>query len=512
MDFKINRETIPASELIYSGIQEQGIELDYILPDYYPDIFRLVKCEVIPVITDSSINGDRLSYELQCDIRLLYCSEDGKNLQCITQRQNFSKSAELGRSADSPEIQLSAKTDHVNFRAVNKRRLDVRGAVSVKISVMGEKSQEVISDAFGMNIQLKKIPVKYASKKVTSEKVIQLSEETELSPAQPSVSNIIRSECSVSECEKKIISGKILAKGDVNVKLLYSSENSIESMDFSMPFSQIIDVDEVDETFECSVSADVTSCNITLSADKDGENRMLKFEPELKIRCRAVKSSEIMIVSDAYSTVYPCDIDFSSVQAEQPPTVYNENFRHNAKLAEGDSVPKNIYAMWCSPKNINTRIGNDRKSVIISGMITYSMACNDASGNISMPDRDEAFEETIEIGDELSGSFSVDITKISVSYNITSDGILNAKSDISVKISVGSSAEIKALTGINIDDSTKKQRDGDYAIKLYFGTENENIWDIAKRFSTEIEAITEENELASDCLEKSGMIVIPIKE
>lgn len=512
MDFKINRETIPASELIYSGVQEQGIELDYILPDYYPDIFRLVKCEVRPVITDSSVNGDKLTYELQCDIKLLYCSEDSGNLQCITQRQNFSKSVELGRSPDSPEIQLTAKTDHVNFRAVNKRRLDVRGAVSVKICVTGEKSQEVVSDAFGMNIQLKKIPIKYASKKLTAEKIIQLTEETELSPAQPSVTSIIRSECVVSECEKKIISGKLLAKGEISIKMLYSCGSSIESMDFSMPFSQIIDMEAIDETFDCTVTAEVISCNITPSADKNGENRMLKFEPELKIRCRAVKTSEIMAVSDAYSTIYPCETEFSMIQAEQPPVVYAENFRHIAKLAEGDSIPKNIYAMWCSPKNINTRIGNDSKSVIISGMLTYSMACEDSAGSISMPDRDEAFEETIEIGDTLSGSFSAEITGISVSYNITSDGILNAKADISVKISVGSSAEIKAITGISIDDSTKKQRDGDYAIKLYFGTENEDIWDIAKRCSTEIDAVIEENELTSDRLENGVMLIIPIKE
>lgn len=512
MDFKINRETIPASELIYTGIQEQGIELDYILPDYYPDIFRLVKCEVCPVITDNSINGDRLTYELQCDIRLLYCSQDGGNLQCITQRQNFSKAVELGKSIDTPEIRLTAKTDHVNFRAVNKRRLDVRGAVSVKISVSGEKSQEVISDAFGMNIQLKKIPVKYASKRITAEKVIQLTEETELSPAQPSVTGIIRSECIVSECEKKIISGKLLAKGEVSVKLLYSCDSAIELMDFSMPFSQIIDMEAIDETFDCSVNAEVISCGITPSADKNGENRMLKFEPEVRIRCRAVKTSEIMVVSDAYSTVYPCETDFSVIYAEQPSVVYAENFRHNAKLAEGDTVPQNIYAMWCSPKNINTRLGSDGKSVIISGMLTYSMACADSAGSISMPDRDEAFEETIEIGDTITGSFSADITGISVSYNISSDGVLTAKSDISVKISVGSSAEIKALTAISIDDSARKQRDGDYAVKLYFSVENEDIWDIAKRCSTEIDAVMEENELTSERIENSGMLIIPIKE
>ncbi len=513
MDFKINRETVPAAEAVYSGIQEQGIELDYILPDYYPDIFRLVRCELCPVITSYSINGDKLSYELQCEIKLLYCGENGGSLQYISQRQNFSKSLDLGKFPDSPEVRLSAKADHVNFRAVNKRRLDIRGAVSIKISVTGEKNQEVISDAFGMNIQLKKIPVKYASQKLTAEKIIQLTEETELSAAQSPVNSIIRSECNIGECERKIISGKLLAKGEIIFKLLYSCDSVIEQLDFSMPFSQIVDMDGIDETFECSITAEIINCNITVSADKNGDNRIIKFEPELRLNCRAVKNSEIMIATDAYSTVYPCETEFSVVSAEQLPVIYAESFRHTAKIAEGDSAPKTVYAMWCNPKNINTRLGNGGKSVIISGMLTYSMAAEDSSGTIIMPDHDEAFEETLEIGDDLSDStVTSEISGISVSYNITSEGILNAKADISVKISAGNSSEIKALTGITIDDTVKKQRDGDYAIKLYFGTENEDIWEIAKRCSTGVDAIMEENDLTSERLESGCMLLIPIKE
>lgn len=33
MEFKTTMETIPTSEVIYSGVQEQSVELDYILPD-----------------------------------------------------------------------------------------------------------------------------------------------------------------------------------------------------------------------------------------------------------------------------------------------------------------------------------------------------------------------------------------------------------------------------------------------------------------------------------------------
>lgn len=514
MDLRINRETVPVSENIFDGVQEQGVELDYILPDYYPDIFRLVRCEVIPVICNYSINGDKLSYEIRCDIKILYCSENGNSLQCVTQRQNFSKAVDLGRTAENMTARLTPKTDHINFRAVNKRRLDVRGAVSVKISVNGETNQEVISDAFGMNMQIKKTPVRFASKKITAEKTLQLSEDMEISPTQPVVNSIINIRCTVPECEKKMISGKLLAKGSAELKILYSCDTSggaVEPISFAMPFSQIIDIDGIDDTFDCTVTPEVVSCDITPAADKNAENRIIKCEIELRLICCAVKTASVMLGTDAFSTVYPCNVTVSEVRAEQIPVIYEESFRHSAKISEGDSVPQTIYSMWCTPKNINTRLSDDGNAVIISGMLSYSMASRDNAGMIIMPDKDEAFEETINLPDNLSGcTVAAEITVRDVSYNISSEGILSAKSDISAKISVYSCSSINALTDISVDESVKKQRDGDYAIKLYFGVENEEVWDIAKRYSTSVNAVIEENDLSGERLETGGMLLIPI--
>lgn len=515
MELKINRETVPVADIIYEGVQEQSVELDYILPDYYPDIFRLVRCETIPVITSYTVSGERLTYELRCDIRVIYCSEESTVLQCISQRRSFSKTVELGKACESSVVKLIPKAEHANCRVVNKRRLDMRGAVSVKISVAGETAQEVICGASGMNIQLRKTPLRFASKKIIVEKALEISEEAELTPAQPTVLGIISCRCIAEECEKKTVSGKLLAKGEAEVRLLCSCEKdgvgAVEPMSFTFPYSQIIDIDGIDESFDCTVTPEAVGCDVTPVADKDGENRILRCEIELKLVCKAVKSASLMIGTDAYSTVYPCMVSSSDIRAEQIPSLYSESFRHTARIAESDGVPQRIYAMWCTPKNINTRMGDDGRSLVVSGMLTYSMAASDASGMIVMPDRDEAFEETIVLGDDIAGcTLSAEITVRDVSYNISAEGVLTAKADISAKILAYGCSSVMALTDIAVDDSMKKERDGDYAVKLYFGTENEEIWDIAKRYSTVVDAVLEENELAGDRLESGGMLLIPI--
>ena len=515
MDLKLTKETVPAAEMIYDGLQEQPVELDYILPDYCPDIFRLVRCEASPVITEWAVSDDKLTYELRCDIHILYCGEDGSAVQSVNQQRSFTRTVELGKSVSSSEVRIVAKTGNVNFRAVNKRRIDLRGAVSIKISVAGEHQQEVISDGKGLNIQLKKVPVKYAAQRLNAVKNVHIEEEIELTAAQPDISGIINCRYSTADCETKLISGKLLAKGEADVELLYAGENSdgmtVEPMSFSLGYSQIIDVDGLDDSFDCTVAPEVISCDISITGGRDGDNRVLRCEMELRLCCHAVRTATVMIAEDAFSTLYPCNVEISDIKAEQIPMIYNENFRHSVRLAIGDDVPQNIYAMWSEPKNINAHIGEDGRSVVISGMLVYSMGAKDRTGGMIMPDRDEAFEETIVLPSNIDGSAVTAEVRVSeTSFDISAEGILTAKADMAVKLAVYSSDSIKAVTDILVDDSSRKERDGDYAIKLYYGTENESVWDIAKRYSTSVSAVMEENELTGERLESGGMLLIPI--
>ena len=511
MDFRLIRETVPAAETIFSGTQEQPVELDYILPDYCPDIFRLVRCEVTPVIIGSSVSGDRLSYELRCTARILYSGEDGA-LQSIEQVRSFTRSAELGKTAEDPEVSIVPKPGHISFRAVNKRWLDLRGAVSVKISVTGTRQQEVISDASGMNIQLRRIPVDFAAKKLSAAKTVELTETVDIPDTSPEIKTVIWSRCSLPDCELKLISGKLLAKGEAEVELLYSGgQDTVESTSFSLSYSQIIDLDGVDESFSCTAAAEVLSCELSPAADRGGNDRLIKCCLELRINCRAVKTSSLMLATDAYSTVYPCETAASEISAEQIPVIRTETFRHSAEIASGDSVPASVCAMWVTPRNINTRLTEDGSGVVVTGMLTYTSAAKDSAGMLVMPDKDETFEVELSLGEDLSGAgISAEITPLSVTYSISQEGVLSARSELSAKISVTASDSVKALTDITVDDSAKKQRDGDYAIKLYYGTEGEDVWEIAKRCSTSVSAVMEENDLSGQRLEHGGMLLIPM--
>ena len=146
-----------------------------------PEIAEFCKENGILLIEDcASAMGAKADYPL------------GKVGDYTVYSTGYSKTLDLGKICENPSIELKPKADYINYRALNKRRLDLRGAVSVKIKVSGENCQEVISDAFGMNVKVKKTPVKLAQKKLSSSKSVQLSEEIEINDSQPAIINIIK--------------------------------------------------------------------------------------------------------------------------------------------------------------------------------------------------------------------------------------------------------------------------------------------------------------------------------
>lgn len=515
MDFRVNRESIPLSEIIFSGTQEQSVELEYILPDYLPDIFKIVKCRVIPGISSKNISSDKAVYEITADIKVLYQDEHSSMIHCINQRLSYTKTLDFSRPCENADVTLIPKLDYINCRAVNQRRLDIRGAVSIKSNVVSSVNQEMICDAFGMNIQLKKIPIEYISGRITAEKSLSLNEELELNSAKPSVCGIIRSDVTLISGEKKVIANKLVIKGEAVIDILYTYENDggngMETMQYTIPYSQIIDAEGIDESFECISHQEVSMCDVSVSADSKGENRIFRCDIMINICCHAYKMAHAEVVSDVYSTLYPCEYECSPVRNEKMPVIMEEIHQSKSTAECPDGNIECVYDVWCSAGNINTRINPENKEIFITGTAQYSVMVKKSDGTVMLIEKDEIFEHTMQ-HDSINENSVVNVTvnPVLCSYTLSSDDKVSVKSDLKITAEIRNTDIFEAVNSIMPDDSVKKVRDGDYALKLYYGVENEEIWSIAKKYSTSVSAIMEENDLECDRLKQNGMILIPI--
>ena len=187
MELKVDTADFLCGQTVLDTSVEQSVEKDFVLPDYYADIFRILKCIVNARVLSQTINGGKLTFELCVTARVLYCSENDSKVNCIVQNMNYTKSVDIGDNCSNPSISITPHCDYVNCRVISPRRLDIREAVTSRIKVSCEKKQSIVTDASGCNIQLRKQIMTYPSKRLTADKRVTVIEELELSGDKPPV-------------------------------------------------------------------------------------------------------------------------------------------------------------------------------------------------------------------------------------------------------------------------------------------------------------------------------------
>lgn len=511
MDFRVNRETISANGELFESVAEQSVELDYTLPDYFPDIFRLMRCTITPVIIASGVSGSSASFELAADICVWYCTEDSPVMQSLTQRLCYSKTSELGTGCENIRLTVTPKTDYVNCRVINQRRLDIRGAISCRIKGICEHRQEVISDAFGMNIRLRKKRIPCVSSRLYTQKKIILEDEIDVGLSKPPALAIIRSEASANSPEHKIVAGKLVAKGEAQVSALYSSEDGgLEPLHFTLPYSQIIDFDGIDEQHECIVSPEIMECGIIISSNSEGEGKLLKCSVSLMLCCTALKSGMAEVTTDAYSTSYPINFATSKIHTESMPEKICCTHSHCETLEAKTGDIDKVCDCFCNTDNIAIS-PIPEEGYKISGRVTLTVIARGVDGKLMLLEKTDDFD-FIHKTDEVANNIRPDISASvrSCSYNMVSSDSVSVKAELLICGYICASNPIDAITDISINTEEGKRKGNEYALKLYFAREGEEIWEIAKKYGTSAEAIIEENELDEEYCIESGMLLIPI--
>lgn len=492
---------------------EQPIEKDFVLPDYCPDIFRILKCRCCPRVLSYSINGNKLSFELAVTLKILYESEGSSRLGITEQKLQYSRSVELGSDARGAFVRLTPVCDYVNPRVVNKRRIDVRGAVTTKVSVFAGEQKSVISEASGQGIELKTRSINVPIKRICLDKRLTIVEEFETGGDKPIPSAIIRSDCTVIKGEQKTIAGKLVVKGDAEVNMLYSinegEEESFDTMRFTVPFSRIIDADGIDENFEVCTDIKASSCEIMSKGEGAG---VFECEIVLLVEINAVKQQSTLVAEDAYSTKYETEASLEAVRVVSAPIAVDKTISKSVEIASGDNKIMRVYDCWGELYGVSTRFDDEKGEYSLLGNIRLCLLGKGQGGKPVYIEQEEPFEMSTMTDKCLSSESRLYVNTFvkSTSFRLTDENTAEVTAQISASGYISDCTAYELLTNVSVDTDKPKQKQTGCAVKLCRCDENTDIWDIAKKYSTSARAIEQENDLTNASAGKGSMLLVPL--
>lgn len=496
-------------ETVYETTAEQSLEAEINLPDYCPEIRRILKCSVTANIMSVQNNSGRITADVNALIRLIYVGENG-NIASYEQTSPLQKYVESPSVTSECAVEVRVNTDFVNSRAVNQRRVDVRAMLTFIFKVSKKREETLLCFADGSGIQTVSTDCDFTSLCALSSRSFGMSEVIELGDDKAAVSQILNISAFAVSDEIKLISNKALIKGECGVKIFYIAEGgaAVECVDHSMPISQIVELDGVNETSIPCLGMTVSSCEAVPKADSSGEMRLIDLNVRVTTHAMAFETVPVTFIDDAYSTEYEISASGKSMETLTFNSDFNSVFTNKVVLESIGVSVECIVGIWCSEmrKSFSCKDGK----CIISGTYNVTILYKDAEMQTGMIQKPVDFDFSVKLdepAERLKCFGSVDI--LGCSCAVTGESRLEIKTEMKASGIALTSGIKKYISEISINDSEKINNES-CALTIYFCESGEKIWDIAKHYGTTVDAIRCENEISGERVEKSGMLLIPV--
>ena len=480
MDFnqelnEMGRISMPlCNKIINTDISE-----DYTLPDYNPEIRRVLYVKETLMVPAKFINGNKLDINGVIDYTLVYISGDMK-LCSIPISSEYAFSITLDNVSDFEmsegfTVMAHSICDGSTVRVLSPRKLQIRSHVRSNVNAWGKKACEERIEGINDPTSIQRSMQDGICSQMICENsdVVSLEDEYVLPDENYRVS-LADSSVNIKECR---IDGELVRiNGDAIVKMTIMNEdgNNKETVIRKIPFeaeSDVIGMD-IDGGELCRVSGVITDLSLNVIEGK------VMTEANLVLEVCMGQNAKITYTKDIYSTDQKVKTLVS--KEKMPYVVLNKNFN----MSQSDRVGMNEINFSdeseildaCASASVDEMISENGKFVM-RGSCKYNIICQ--------KDGDYSYCEA-RVPFKYEGECSGDIDSFDATVNVMNckarkDGeYISLDGELCISCTAMGVEEVEMLDCATFGEEIEKSKN-EWVVCYLQGCED--VWNIAKRHS-----------------------------
>ncbi|MBQ9758128.1 MAG: DUF3794 domain-containing protein, partial [Clostridia bacterium] len=508
-------EHIKLSQVICARSTKTTVESDVIVPDIKPDAAKILRAGGEAVITQKSVQTDKVYVEGIIRLDILYVPEDKScgRIKSISVDQSFSHMIAANGAKPGMDVEAAVVSLSPEYNLINSRKIGVRSTLCINIKVTENKEVDIaagIED--GEDIQAKARPLRFHNSCPCAERDILIKDKIEVPSGKPDLKEILRFSAKPELEELRLLSGKVVVKGTLKICTLYSGkgeEDVLECMEHSVPFSEVLEIDGVDESLTGDVAFCVKDIYYEICRDGDGDKRLLSFEMALCVEIKTSGVIECEAMCDAYSLKKEVKLKKESCAIEQLVDIVAQEISLKEMARVPDYLPEVYQVCDCTASGEIERISVEGKAVNIAGYITCNILYMSQSEDMPVSGFSHVlpFSHSIEVDGIAENSVcdaKVEIEHLGYIISGNREIELRAVLNIGLKAVNPNSCEI--VSELEYDD--EKEIPKRAAMVVYFVQKGDTLWDVAKRYRTTPEAIVAANGSEKECMVEGKRIYI----
>lgn len=486
------------------------LSADFSLPDYQPEIKRLLSTRISILPPSEYIGNGNASLSGEVNYYILYLGADNKLYSTkLTDTYSFEVPFEFNSHCvdmDNVTIIPHFSSENINVRVLGPRKLNVKSKVKSRILALTPMLHSALTTEMQMNNNIEKniskVPILYA-KNCQSE----IESVSEYIPVENSGDEVrvidVNSHISVSECNAA--AGKIIVKGDVVVKLLYCNDLESElpiTCIKKVPFSSTIECEELESSFECSAKGHF--CDSEVQVSEQGIN----IEVSYILTVNAQKNEEVPYLLDAYSTQNYSESKSTPISILAPLKCGGGSLTQNDIFKLDDiKMPADCKIIAADARANVTELCSENGKMFFKGDCYYQIT-HWLDGEYSSIQASAPFRYELDCRLKNSDTplrFSASALPISVRTRVD-DERLFVDCELIFDTFLQCENTVEILSEISFFEKLEKARD---EVILCYPEKDATLWEIGKHYNQALKKIRTQNGLSeSDLLPKTKFLVI----
>lgn len=484
---------------------ECPIDVEYSLPDYCPDIQKILKCLTYPEISSYSFTQDKLMCEGKLVLHVQYMDGKSGTIRVCEISKEYSVAREMSQGEEKAMGTLSASCGHVVCRAVSARKLDIHIPIILTASISAHKHERIPCDVENLEKKTDTMAVSHAVNAISHQFV--LEEALELSQGCPPIESIIRKSVTINNIRCTPAMGKIQLEGIADVCMIYRSFSetlSVEKMSYAVPFSQSIDTGGAEP--DCVCTCNVNTCEFSLQPKEDsmGECTISQLYLKLNASICIYKHKELSLIVDAYSIGQKCEMKFGNVTMARLDSPYEERLSYKKGVFLSEDELEKLLDVWCDEISVTPYC--EKNKINYRGKFNLCLTYLGKSKQIFNVTKTYDFTVTREF-QEIAQRRSEPSVKLTAkdfrivdgnNVEVTCEGVL-ISSDFAMQTK-------RILTSAELQEESESRVNG--TVTVYYSTKDEELWEIGKRYAASVSSIIENNNLSDPIRSPGGALAI----
>ena len=478
---------------------EMNVDMGEINVDTSADMARDTNMldDVVSVNDDSSTNrNSAMGNSMNKNIRV-------NNIRGLNTNLDFSETFSMPELESGMNVDISPSIKLIECKVINGRKIGIKAALEIVMKVYSKETVEVITDLNDNNIQV--LSKNMRANSLLGEGTTKASIKENISiPNTDNLAEILSAQIGLVDKDIKISYNKVLAKSEVEIKMVYlTEEGRICTTQSIVPLVGFIDMPNIKEENTCETS--YVTRNMIIKPNSIEEHSVY-IEMEVEISCITYEEKEIRIIQDMYCPGQKMNFDTAMVN-----TIANKQCKKNVcNIREKMNIPEmesgNIVDVMINP--IINKENKLNGKIIFEGELELNFIFTDRSTvgintkKITIP-----FEQSVDEIDTNNNCKAETTVEVNSQEFLNQTGVVSSNIDLNFETNTYRNLAIPVISNITMEDEENTE---DYSVIIYVIKSGDTIWKIAKRFGSTIDDIARVNGMKNpDRINVGEKIYIP---